>query len=161
MVYEPELEGLLNSTREVLNRLQSFDIRAEDDDNEQETGWDWDAPLPPAIMRGHQHHHHHHRHGLEMFGMVGGESFRGMLDCHVHYRKGFANNLKPLVYALTALHQIRGAKTTVLTHCFNAKAPETQGIVKEMALARVSHALVAARCYLDKVMPSSRILLQR
>lgn len=110
VVYEPELEGLLNDMRQVLTQLQSFDVGAEDDDDEQEMGWGWDAPPPPAIIRGH--HHHHHRHGLEMFGMVGGESFRGMFKTisvfpspRVH-----ANMHKLLGSALTALHQILVAK---------------------------------------------------
>ena len=76
VVYEPELEGLLNDIRQFRNQSQFFDVGTEDDDDdEQDMGWDWDAPPPPAIIRGH--HHHHHRHGLEMFGMMGGEPFRG------------------------------------------------------------------------------------
>ena len=78
VVYEPELEGLLNNMRQIITQLQSFDVGVDDEDDEQEMGWDWDAPPPPAIIRGH--HHHHHRHGLEMFGMVGGEPFRGMFE---------------------------------------------------------------------------------
>ena len=80
VVYEPELEGLFNGMRNILNRLQLFDVAAEDDDDDQGMRWDWDAPPPPAIGRGH-HHHHHHRHGLEMFGMVGGDHFRGKIEC--------------------------------------------------------------------------------
>ncbi|KAK3678646.1 E3 ubiquitin-protein ligase tom1 [Vermiconidia calcicola] len=78
VVYEPELEGILNEMRESLSRMGLLNVDAEDDDEDREVGWDWDAPAPPAIVRGH-HHHHHHRHGLhEMFGMVGGEAFRGL-----------------------------------------------------------------------------------
>lgn len=80
VVYEPELEGLLNGLRGILTSLQNFNLGAEDDDDDedgQDMRWDLGVPPPPRIMGGH-HHHHHHRHGLhDMFGMVGGETFRG------------------------------------------------------------------------------------
>ena len=82
-MYEPELEGLLNSMRRTLNQLRSFNGGAEEDEDDDDPamGWDWrEAPPMPADappFRGH-HHHHHHRHGLQdMFGMIGGDTFRG------------------------------------------------------------------------------------
>lgn len=63
----------------ILLQLQGFNVGAEDDDDEQEMRWDWDAPPPPGLMRGGHLHHHHHRPQFEMFGMIGGDAFRGMI----------------------------------------------------------------------------------
>lgn len=75
MVYEPELDGLLDAIH-MLDNLLTFNDDAEgDDDDQDEPGmrWDFDAPAPPVIARGGgHHHHHHHRHGLnDMFGVLG------------------------------------------------------------------------------------------
>lgn len=81
VVYEPEVEGLLNNLRGILADLTQFNLTADDDDDDedgQDVRWDMGVPPPAQIIRGH-HHHHHHRHGLQdMFGMVGGDSFRGL-----------------------------------------------------------------------------------
>ena len=69
---------MFRSFRRILTQLQGFNVGAEeDDDDEQEMRWDWDVPPPPAVMRGGHLHHHHHRPQFEMFGMIGGDSFRG------------------------------------------------------------------------------------
>ena len=80
VVYEPEIEGLLNDMRNLLTRLRAFNVRAEDEDEDHGMRWDWrDVPPPPAAMlRGHHHHHNHHRHGgPDMFGMITGDTLRG------------------------------------------------------------------------------------
>lgn len=86
VVYEPELEGLFTDLRDTIAQLQLFNVDAEDDEDEQEMRFDWDAPPPPAIIRQH-HHHHHQRHGVEMFGMMGGEPFRGRSFLTLYVRR--------------------------------------------------------------------------
>lgn len=83
---EPEFEGVFQGLQRILTQLQGFNDGAEDDDEDEpaEDRWDWDAPPPPALIRGGHHHHHHlPRPQFEMFGMIGGESFRGMLLHHM------------------------------------------------------------------------------
>lgn len=81
VVYEPEVEGLLHNLRGLLAHLTRFNLNVdddEDDEDDQDMRWDLGVPPPAQMMRGH-HHHHHHRHGLQdMFGMVAGDSFRGV-----------------------------------------------------------------------------------
>jgi len=75
VVYEPELEGLLDSIRRLRNRLRNFNFHAEEDEEDQEMDFGWDVQPPPAVIRAHHHHPHHHHHPRgfnEMFGMLGG-----------------------------------------------------------------------------------------
>jgi hypothetical protein len=82
VVYEPELEGVLNDLRSLVASLRSFNVGAEDEEDDQDMRWDWDVPPPPAILRGH--HHHHHRHGLhEVLGMMRGDHYGGMLASYL------------------------------------------------------------------------------
>lgn len=82
VVYEPELEGLLDDLRYILDRTQ-INNPAEDEEEDEMGGWVFDnAPPAPGIIRAPHHHHHHHHTGPprgfgEMFGMLGGnDTFR-------------------------------------------------------------------------------------
>lgn len=117
VVYEPDFQGVSRGIRQILTELQDFNDGAEDDDEEEA---EWGAPPAPALIRGHHHHHHHlTRSPFEMFGMIGGDSFRGMLVASVNVSK-FANSRQRLVFEHIARPRPTAAKMMAQTHYSNA-----------------------------------------
>jgi len=142
VVYEPELEGLWNSFRDINRLMQQLNMIPDDEeDGQEEGGWGgWDAQPPPAIIRPPHHHHHGMQRDIgEMLNMLGGNHIRRtiMSTHHTHDRLLTLTTAPTFRSHRTASNPREDDGTNPLLHREGASASRDRGEALDNTLARL------------------------